>query len=87
MVRADYKSSITMPRHLQLEGKGDVTVEVYEPTASRKDVALEGVRIAFQLSGGRLRSLESYSFNNRTRPPRTYVDPEGSFRSQKPQEF
>jgi hypothetical protein len=84
MVRADYKSVNYHARvTFNSEGKGDVTVEVYEPTASRKDVALEGVRIAFQLSGGRLRSLESYSFNNRTRPPRTYVDPEGSFRFSK----
>jgi hypothetical protein len=84
MVRADYKSVNYHSRiTFNAEGKAEVTIEVYEPTASRKDVVLEGVRIAFQLSGGRLRSLESYSFNNRTRPPRTYVHPEGSLRFSK----
>jgi hypothetical protein len=39
--------------------------------------------MAFQLTGEQLRSLELYAFNNSTKPPRTFVNPDGTFRFSK----
>jgi hypothetical protein len=43
----------------------------------------EGMRMAFQLAGDRLRSLESVSFDNQTKPRRTFMSPDGNYRFSK----
>ena len=66
-------------------GKSTVEVMVYEPTTSMKDIKAGGSRMAFQLVGDQVRSLESVTFNNKTKPPRTFMNPEGNFRFSKSQ--
>jgi hypothetical protein len=84
MVRANYKGA---NYHAQLEftgGKARVEIGVYEPTTSMKDIEVEGVQMAFQLAGDQLKALETMTFNNKTKPPRTFTIPEGTFRISKP---
>jgi hypothetical protein len=64
-------------------GRSTVEIEVYEPTTSMKDIDTGGSRMAFQLVGDQVRSLESVTLNNKTKPPRTFMNPEGNFRFSK----
>ncbi len=84
MVRTEYKSVSYHARvAFDAGGKAGVTIEVFEPTSSASGITIDDVRMAFQLSGEQLRSLELYSFSNSTKPPRTYVNPDGTFRFSK----
>ncbi|NWG14643.1 MAG: hypothetical protein HXY20_14035 [Acidobacteria bacterium] len=84
MVRLNYRS-VTYRAMVNFDGEGRAraNIEVYETTASTKGISVEGLQLAFQLSGGRLRSIESHSINNATRPPRTFVSDKGSLRFSK----
>ena len=85
MIRANYKGA---NYHSQFTfdhaGKATVEIEVYEPTTSMKEIEVEGIQMAFQVEGDRLKSLETVAFNNKTKPPRTFTSPEGNFRISKP---
>jgi hypothetical protein len=84
MVRALYKgANYHSMLHFSAEGRAKVEVEVYEPTASMKDIQVESVQMAFQMAGDQLQSIETYSLNNATKPPLVYVNPEGTFRISK----
>ncbi len=84
MIRANYKAAYYYGQvSFDAEGKARVKIEVYEPVISMKDIEVEGIRMAFQMAGDQLKSLESITFNNKTRPPRTFSSPEGSFRFSK----
>jgi hypothetical protein len=81
MIRADYKD-VSYLGHLNFDasGKASLEIPVYEPASSSKDIRLESVHLGFQLSGDSLRSMELYSFENKSSPPRTYMSMEGTFR-------
>jgi hypothetical protein len=84
MIRANYKD--VNYHHLfsiDASGKVNIEIEVYEPTASMKDIHVEGSRMAFQMDGDQLRSVETITFNNKTKPPRTFMNPEGNYRFSK----
>ena len=84
MVRTEYKSVSYYARvTFDAGGKANVTIEVFEPTYSTSGITVEDVRMAFQLTGEQLRSLELYSFTNSTKPPRTFANPDGTFRFSK----
>ena len=83
MIRASYKSANYYGQLSFKGGKADVEIEVYEPTASMEGIQVEGIQMAFQLEGDHLKSVETVSYNNKTKPPRTYVNPEGTFRVSK----
>jgi hypothetical protein len=84
MLRVNYKE-VNYHRLFSLEaaGKNTIDIEVYEPTASMKGITVEGAQMAFQMSGDQLKALETVTFNNKTNPPRTYMNPQGNFRSSK----
>ena len=84
MVRTDYKSvSYHARAAFDSGGRANVTIEVFEPTLSATGATVDAVRMAFQMTGEQLRSLELYSFNNATKPPRTFMNPDGNFRFSK----
>jgi hypothetical protein len=64
-------------------GSAHVELEVYESTNSMKDIHVDGIQMTFQATGRQLVSVETISFNNKTNPPRTYVNPEGALRVSK----
>ncbi len=84
MVRAIYKGA---NYHAQLSfnaaGSAHANIEVYEPTNSTADILVDGIQMVFQASGAHLISTETISFHNKTNPPRTYVNPEGTLRVSK----
>jgi hypothetical protein len=85
MIRAVYKdvnyhSQISM----DASGKANVEIEVFEPTTSMEGIKVESAGMAFQMVGDRLQSLETITFRNLTKPPRTLMNPEGNFRFPKP---
>jgi hypothetical protein len=84
MIRANYKGA---NYHAQVSfdeaGSARVEIEVCEPTNSMAGIQVEGIQMTFQAVGGQLVSVESISFNNKTNPPKTYVNPEGSLRVSK----
>ncbi len=85
MIRADYKGAYY---HSQLSfdaaGKAFCRIEVFEPTTSMKEIQVEGVQMAFEMTGDRLKSVETVTFNNKTKPPMTFVSTKGNFRISKP---
>jgi hypothetical protein len=84
MVRASYMG---VNYHARLSfnatGSAHVELEVYESTNSMKDIHVDGIQMTFQATGRQLVSVETISFNNKTNPPRTYVNPEGALRVSK----
>jgi hypothetical protein len=85
MVQADYKGVNYHSRvAFDPSGHAHVEIEVFEPTTSLQDITPKDVRIAFQLVGDRLRTLESFTFDNHTRPARTFMEAKGTFRFSKP---
>jgi hypothetical protein len=84
MIRANYKGA---NYHAQVRfnsgGLAQTDIEIYEPTESMKDIQVDGIQMTFQASGNQLISVETIAFNNKTNPPRTYVNPEGSLRVSK----
>jgi hypothetical protein len=85
LIRANYKgANYHSPIKIPLAGKASVEIEVFEPADSMKDISVEGMQIVFQMVGDQLKAVESVQFNNKTKPPRTFIGPEGSFRISKP---
>jgi hypothetical protein len=85
LVRANYKgANYHSPTSIRSGSKASVEIEVFEPTDSFKDIQVEGAQIAFQMLGDQLKAVETVTFNNKSKPPRTFVNPEGSFRVSKP---
>jgi hypothetical protein len=83
MIRANYKGANYHSMMTFADGKATVELGVYEPTNSMKDIQIEAVSIAFQVIGDQLKSLETVTFNNKTKPPKTFASPEGNFRISK----
>ncbi len=84
LVRANYKGANYFGRvNFDASGKANLEIEIYETTTSWKGIQAEGVRLAFQLSGDRLESVETISFNNQTQPPQTFMSMGGNFRFSK----
>ncbi len=80
MIRAVYKDvNYHSQFSMDASGKASVEVEVYEPTTSMTGIQVENLQMAFQIAGDRLDSIETITFNNKTRPPRTMMNPEGNF--------
>jgi hypothetical protein len=84
MIRANYKGANYHSQMAFADGKAKVELGVYESTTSMKDIQIESVSIAFQVIGDQLKSLETVTFNNKTKPPKTFASPEGNFRVSKP---
>jgi hypothetical protein len=85
MIRAIYKDvNYHSQFSMDASGRAHVEIEVFEPTASMAGIKVESAGMAFQLVGDQLQFLETVTFNNTTKPPRTLVNPEGNFRFSKP---
>jgi hypothetical protein len=84
MVRAIYKD-VNYHRQFSMDasGKAYIEIEVFEPTTSINGIQVEDARIAVQLVGDQLQSLDTITFNNKSKPPRTLMNPEGNFRFSK----
>ncbi|MBZ5495801.1 MAG: hypothetical protein LAP85_05320 [Acidobacteriia bacterium] len=84
LIRADYKGVYYYGQvNLDAGGKAHLEIQVFDETTSAQGIRLESVRIAFKLTGTGLSSLESYTFNNETKPPRSFMREDGSFRFSK----
>jgi hypothetical protein len=83
MIRANYKAANYYGQLSFKGGMANVDIEVYEPTASMEGIQVQGVQMAFQVEGDHLKVVETISYNNKTKPPRTFVNPEGTFRISK----
>ncbi len=84
MIRANYRDvNYHGQVHFDASGKAEVEIPVYETTTSMAGIKLDGARFAFQRSGDGLHSMEIYSFNNETSPPKSYMNMEGNFRFSK----
>jgi hypothetical protein len=85
VIRANYKGANYHGKvSFNAAGVASVTIDVFEPTDSMKDIQVEGAHLVFEMAGDQLKAVETVSFNNKTNPPRTYINPEGSFRVSKP---
>jgi hypothetical protein len=84
MIRANYKgANYHMQLHFNEAGMAKADIEIYEPTSSMLGIGVDGIQMVFQAAGGQLISVETISFDNKTNPPKTYVNPEGSLRVSK----
>ncbi len=84
LIRANYKE-VNYNARLAFDSAGRASVEivVYEPTTSMSGIRLDPPRIAFQLTGDRLRTMEIYALTNESKPPRSYMNMSGNFRFSK----
>ncbi len=85
LIRANYKSVNYNERvNFDAAGKASVQITVYDTTTSMAGIRAQDVRLGIQLNGDQLGVLETWSFNNETKPPRSYMNMEGDFRFAKP---
>jgi hypothetical protein len=85
LIRATYGAvSYYGQASFDASGKAHVEIQVFEPTALMQGIRMEGIRIAFKLTRDGLSSLESYTFANETKPPRSLMRKDGNFRFSKP---
>jgi hypothetical protein len=85
LIRANYKGATYHGSvHTLPSGKASLNIEVYEATDSMKDIPVGEAQIVFQTVKNQLKAVGTIQFNNKTKPPRTFVSPEGSFRVSKP---
>jgi hypothetical protein len=84
MIRANYKSAGYLA-HATFDNsaKASVEIKVYETTKSMDDIRVQAIRIAVQSTGDRLQAIETISFDNRTKPPQTFMNEEGNYRFSK----
>jgi len=84
LIRVNYKS-VSYISQVQFDPAVRARMEmvVYEPTTSMAGIRLQSLRMAFQLRGDHLDSIEEYSIDNQSKPPETFMNPEGSFRFSK----
>jgi len=81
MIRANYKMVNYHSRvAFDASGKASAEIRIFEPTSSMEGIRFEGVRMAFHMNGDQLRILEHSSFNNETKPPKSFMSQEGNFR-------
>jgi hypothetical protein len=64
-------------------GKARVEIQAYEATTSTRGIRVESAQIAFKLTASGLSALESYTFINETKPPRSFMRDDGNFRFSK----
>jgi hypothetical protein len=84
MARANYKgANYNAKITFNAAGSAQAEIEVYEPASSMANIVVDGMQMVFQASGDQLISTETISFNNKTNPPKTYINPEGVFRASK----
>jgi len=84
LLRAVYKgTNFQGMLRFGVDGKAGLELEVYEPTASVKDIHVEAANMAFQLEGDHLHAVESFVMVNSSNPPQVYLNPEGNFRISK----
>jgi hypothetical protein len=84
MIRANYKMVNYHGRvAFDPSGKASVEIKIFEPTTSMEGIRFEGVRMAFHMNADQLRILELSSFNNETKPPKSFMSQEGNFRFSK----
>jgi len=85
MIRANYQSASYLERvAFNNSGNASVEMKVYETTKSMNDIHVQAPQIAIQSIGDRLQTVETISFDNRTNPPRTFMNEEGNYRFSKP---
>jgi hypothetical protein len=84
LIRAAYRSvNYYGQAGFDAAGRAQVEMQVFEPTTSMQGIRLESVQIAFKLGNEGLRSLESYTFMNETKPPQSLAREDGNFRFSK----
>jgi hypothetical protein len=84
LFRANYKSVYYYGQaSFNAEGKANVEIRIFEPTTSMEGIRIENARIAFKLTGDGLISLEACTFNNETKPPKSFMREDGNFRFSK----
>jgi hypothetical protein len=86
MLRAVYKGANYHGMLMfDTDGKARMELDVYEPTASMKDISVEEASMAFQLEGEYLHAVETFILINNADPPKVYLNPGGNFRISKAQ--
>lgn len=84
LVRASFASvNYFAQANFDAAGRAQVEIRVYETTTSMLGITVEEAQIAFKLGADGLHSLESYTLQNHTRPPRSYMRADGNFRFSK----
>jgi hypothetical protein len=64
-------------------GHASFELEVFEAATSMNGVRVEEFQMVFHATGSYIESLDTVAFNNETKPPRTFMNPEGNFRFSK----
>jgi hypothetical protein len=84
LVRASFESvNYFGQASFDAAGRAQIEIKVYETTGSMQGITVEEVQIAFKLEADGLHSLESYTLQNDSRPPRSYMRADGNFRFSK----
>jgi hypothetical protein len=64
-------------------GKAQVDIQIYEATTSLQGITLETGQLAFKLAADGLSTLESYTYKNESKPLRSFMRADGTFRFSK----
>ena len=73
------------PVRFDAEGAAQVEVTVYDSTRTAPPLRIQSARLVVHAEGGKLHVQDMFAVRNSAAPPRSYVNPEGTFRLRLPQ--
>ena len=73
---------VSYPAPAQFDASGNSTADltVYESAMTEPSLRVESLRVLAGAEGAKVRVQEEYVIQNSSRPPRSYLNPEGTFR-------
>lgn len=80
LLQADYQGvNYNTPVKFDDRGQAKVDVTVYDATRTAPPIRIQSSRIILHAEGGKVHVQEMFALHNTSNPPRSYVNPDGTF--------
>ena len=80
LLQADYQGvNYNTPVKFDDRGQAKVDITVYDTTRTAPPIRIQSSRIILHAEGGKVHVQEMFALHNTSNPPRSYVNPDGTF--------
>jgi hypothetical protein len=81
LVQAPYQGvDYNAPAHFEADGNAAVNITLYEASAVAPPLRIQSARVVVGIQDKKARVQEMFAVRNESNPPRSYLDPSGTFR-------
>ncbi len=81
LVQAAYQGvDYNAPAQFDPQGTADVSITVYDASASAPPLSIQSARVVVHAQGNKAHVQEMFAIRNASDPPRSYANPDGTFR-------